>query len=219
MIPSIINSVITIPEILSSGITFGPKVCIVAPGPNGVAHYDAIPQDFTVIAVNKAMLIDGLEPDWWVIAHCDTQWFREADRKFRGNRIYRDVTVPEITETALKNSENRIYEYKTAEELLQADKVLPVQGYIRKGASVSAVSVQLAYNLGAAEILLCGVDMSGNKYWDKSENEDPNVLHLHGEVWDSVSRFNPLLHYMRHELGVKISTLSETTLNVPFYKP
>jgi hypothetical protein len=61
------------------------------------------------------------------------------------------------------------------------------------------------------------VDMSGNEYWDKSENQDPSVLYLHGEVWDSVKRLNPLLKYLREELNVKISTLSKTKLDLPFY--
>jgi len=95
--------------------------------------------------------------------------------------------------------------------------VLPINGLIRYGASVSALAIQLAYNLGAKEILLCGVDMSGNSYWDKTENEDPEVLDIHGDTWSSVKRLNPLLHYLRTELNIKVSTLSESKLDIPYY--
>ena len=218
MILSVTYSTTSYPNILTSGATFGKKVCIVAPGPNGVNHYNAIPNDFSIIVVNKAVLIEALQPDWWVIAHDDTSWFPKADKLYRGRRIYRDAIVPNISETANKLSQNHIYQFETAEEHLQENKIWPVKGHIRKGASVSSLSVQLAYNMGATEILLCGVDMSGNGYWDRSENESPEALSIHGEVWDSVSRFNPLLNHMRNELGIQISTLSETQLDVPFYQ-
>ncbi|GAB5400984.1 MAG: hypothetical protein Aureis2KO_25690 [Aureisphaera sp.] len=218
MIPPVQHITKTIPDLIDSGKSFGKKVCIVAPGPNGADHYHRIPEDFSIVAVNKAVLIENLKPDWWVLAHNDTYWFPEADEYFTGNRVYRDVLVPEITKTAFTRSPERIYQFETAEDSLQPDKVLPLKGFIRKGASVSSLSVQLAYNLGATEILLCGVDMSGNKYWDNSENKDPSVLHLHGTTWHSVSRFNPLLDHMRNELGVTISTLSKTQLNVPLYE-
>ena len=33
------------------------KVCILAPGPNGLGHYGEIPSDYEVIAVSKAVMI------------------------------------------------------------------------------------------------------------------------------------------------------------------
>lgn len=217
MIVSTIASKKKVSNIMDSGLTLKEKVCIVAPGPNGVNHYHEIPDDFFVIVVNKAILIDDVNPDWWVIAHTDTPWFGIPDYQYTGIRIYRDGILETITEMAKERSKNKVYYFSVEEEPLLEEVVLPVTGNIRYGASVSSLAIQLAYNFGAREILLCGVDMSGNQYWDKSKNEDPKVLSIHGKVWDSVKRLNPLLHYMRNELHVKISTLSKTQLDIPFY--
>lgn len=206
-----------VPDIAASGLSLGEKVCVVAPGPNGKSHYHEIPDDYSIIVVNKAIMIEEVNPDWWVIAHADTSWFHTPDEQYTGIRVYSHGIQDYITEAAYKVSENLIYCFVAEEEPLQEEVVLPVEGCIRYGASVSAMAIQMAYNFGAKEILLCGVDMSGNGYWDKSENEDPNALEIHGEIWDSVKRLNPLLEYMQNELNVKISTLSKTQLNVPFY--
>ncbi|MCJ8288568.1 MAG: hypothetical protein HRT58_00945 [Crocinitomicaceae bacterium] len=207
-----------IPNVIDTGMTLGKKVCIVAPGPNGVNHYDEIPDDFSIIAVNKAILIDELTPSWWVIAHTDNSWFNTPDKTYSGVRVYNQSIVSHISETARMVSGDKVYYFPVDEkESLQEEVVLPVEGKIRTGATVAALAIQLAYNIGAREILLCGVDMSGNGYWDKSENENPNVLNLHGDTWCAVSRLNPLLDYMKNELNVTISTLSPSKLNVPFY--
>jgi hypothetical protein len=218
MIATIEKEEVQIPNIVNSGFTLGEKVCVVAPGPNGKNHYADIPDDFSIIVVNKAILIEEINPDWWVIAHADTSWFHIPDQQYKGVRVYSNGILDYITKTALTASEDNIYCFAAEKEPLQEEVVLPVKGCIRYGASVSAMAIQMAYNFGASEILLCGIDMSGNGYWDKSQNEDPEVLGVHGEIWDSVKRLNPLLHYMQNELNVNISTLSKTQLNVPYYK-
>lgn len=207
-----------IPNILHSSLSLGEKVCIVAPGPNGAKHYHEIPDDYSIIVVNKAIQIEAITPTWWVIAHTDTSWFEKVDRRYTGVRIYCDRALPTVTQTAMDLSKDKVYYFNLEKEPLQEDTVLPVEGCIRFGASVSALATQLAFNMGAREILFCGVDMSGNGYWDRTENEDPGVRYLHGDTWDSVKRLNPLLHYLRSQFKVKISTLSESKLDVPFYK-
>jgi hypothetical protein len=204
-------------NIIDAGLTVGKKVCIVGPGPNGLDHYHEIPEDFTVMALNKAVLIEEVNANWWVIAHNDKSWFNIPDKQYSGIRVYRDALVPSISEMAISLNKYNLFYFNVEEEKLKEKVVLPVKGCIRIGASVAALAIQLAYNLGAVEILLCGVDMSGNTYWDNSENEDPSVFYLHGEIWDSIKRLNPLLHYLRFELNVKISTLSKSNLDVPFY--
>jgi len=208
---------IQLPDIFRSGLSLGEKVCIVAPGPNGKDHYHEIPQDFSIIVVNKGVLIEELNPNWWVISHTNTDWFQIADKQYTGIRVYNDCNAQSLGNAALVNSKDKIYTYSAEDEPLTENKVLPVKGCIRFGASVSAMAIQIAYNCGAAEILLCGVDMSGNSYWDKTENDEVEVQDLHGVVWDSVKRLNPLLKHMRNELNVNICTLSKTQLDLPFY--
>jgi hypothetical protein len=205
-----------LPAIETSGLTLGEKVCVVAPGPNGKNHYHEIPHDFSIIAINKAVLIEGLNPDWWIIIHTDAGWFPAADEYFSGIRVYFDRHNNFPTEKALARSENKNYYFSAEKENLDEHVVHPVEGCIRVGATGSAMAVQMAYNFGAREILLCGVDMSGNMYWDNTANEDPGV-HDHWDVWGCVKNFNPLLDYYRNKLKIKIATLSKTKLNLPFY--
>src|SRR4051812_42256258 len=82
----------TLPEpfvdIGPSGLRLGRKVCIVAPGPNGRGHYGRISADFQVVAVSKAVFIPGMRPSVWVMTHGDQPWFAEANRGFRGIRLF-----------------------------------------------------------------------------------------------------------------------------------
>ena len=57
------------------------------------------------------------------------------------------------------------------------------------------------------------VDMSGDGYFDGSSNPHPQ----HGDVWPAVRNVTPLLNWMMNEKGIKIATLSESTLPVPRY--
>ena len=207
-----------ISDILGSGIDLGNKVCVVAPGPNGLDLYKEIPSDYSIIVVNKAILIEEINPDLWVVAHSDNSWFEEANRQYQGLRAYRDVILPTINKTTLELYTDKSHSFKLEETQLQVDKILPIDGFIRRGGTISGIAIQLAYNLGVRDILLCGVDMSGNNYWDNSENEDKNVRHMHGAIWDGAIKLDPLLNHMLNELNVKITTLSKTTLNVPYFK-
>jgi hypothetical protein len=75
--------------------------------------------------------------------------------------------------------------------------------------------MQLAYNFGAREILLCGVDLSDDGYFDGTVNVHPQ----HGETWNVVQYLNPLIRWMVEERGIKIATLSPTQLAVAVYQP
>jgi len=50
-----------------------------------------------VVAVSKAVLIPGLRPSVWVMTHSDQPWFAEANRGFRGVRLFsRDAALHAI---------------------------------------------------------------------------------------------------------------------------
>jgi hypothetical protein len=216
------------PDIFGSPFQLPSKVCIVAPGPNGRDHYAAIPDDFYQIAVAKAVLIPGLSPAVWVMNHADQDWFDEADRAFNGIRIFGDATFENSAVRAAENSavraaENRAvraahtgerYSFTPPAQDLSPDMLHPVDGCIRVGATVSGCALQVAYNFGAREVLLCGVDMSGDNYWDGTSNVQP----MHGPVWNASRSMNQLIHWMTHEKGLKIRTLSPTRLDVPFFR-
>ena len=199
-------------------LQFPSKICIVAPGPNGKMYYDKIPSSYAVIVVNKAVLIEGLSPICWLIAHAEPDWFERADQFFLGLKIIERGAIEELESTQKKVQNQLYYFYSLDNEILPEDDESPLKKSIQRGATVSAQAVQLAYQMGATDILLCGVDMSGNQYWDETENNDPIARELHGMQWDSVKRFNPLIKKLIRN-GVNVRSLSPTQLEVPQYQP
>jgi hypothetical protein len=114
---------------------------------------------------------------------------------------------------------DRCYYYKPPEKRLDPNNLAEIEdGIIRWGSTVVATALQLAYHFGSREVFLCGVDMSGNEYWDNTSNGDADMLRLHGEEWDAVPYLDPLIAYLS-ERGLSVSSLSPTKLNVPLYDP
>jgi hypothetical protein len=202
-----------LPDIFASNFQLPSKVCVVAPGPNGKDYYNSIPSDFCVIAVAKAILIPEVHADIWMMTHSHQAWYPEADAAFSGVRIYSyDAAMRVLPSLAGKKD---CYYFKPHPELLDPHGVRSVEGVIRYGGTIVGNAIQLAYNFGAADILLCGADMSGDGYWDGTLNQERE----HGQVWDAVSYLNPLLEWLRSEKGINISTLSPTKLCVPRRSP
>jgi hypothetical protein len=198
-------------NIFESGLRLPPTVCIVAPGANGPGNYRKIPPDVYVIAVSKAVLIPSIRPRLWMMNHVQQMWYPNADRTFRGVRVYGDTAAREVRPPAGETW----YYYPGAGGLLRPDRLVPIDGCIRIGATVTGCALQLAYNFGATTILLCGADMSGDSYWDGTSNPQP----MHGSTWPAVRCLNLLTRWMMEEKGLRIATLSPTRLAVPSYQP
>ena len=189
------------------------KLCVLAPGPNGKNHYASIPADFCVIAVAKAILIPGVRADVWMMTHSHQDWYSQADRAFDGVRIYSyEAAMAVLPSLAGKKD---CYYFMPVRDLLDPIVVKPIEGLIRYGGTIVGNAIQLAYNFGATEILVCGADMSGDGYWDGSVN----LERQHGEVWDAVPRLNRLVKWLRDEKGIRISTLSPTNIDIEQYRP
>lgn len=191
------------------------QVCIVAPGPNGTGCYGDIPTGFFVIVVSKAVLIPELRPSVWMMNHVDQPWYEAASASFCGIRVFHHDAVTALRQMpgSEGSDEDRYYSFTPPSEPLGLDEFVPVDGCIRIGATVSACAVQLAYNFGAKEITLCGVDMAGDGYFDGTVNANPN----HGETWPATSRLNMLIHWLIEHRGLRITTVSPTKLNVSPY--
>ena len=200
-------------NIFESDIRLPPRVCVLSPGPQGKPYYDQIPDDCCVIAVSKAVLIPEVKADIWVMNHADQDWFEAAHASFEGMRVFWTEGIVEAE--AVLGEELTCYSYQALRKEIGLRGFKSVDGVIRFGGTVSGVALQLAYNFGAREILLCGVDMSGDGYFDGTENVDPN----HGEVWNAVQYLNPMIRWMVEERGIKIATLSPTQLAVSVYQP
>lgn len=200
-------------DLYSSSLRLPSRVCILAPGPQGQAHYHRIPTDAFVVAVNKAVLIPEVKADLWMINHSDQEWYAHADSVYRGARLYNQQAA--LTANPAPAADPSHYVYVPPERKLSASELhLLEDGSIRYGGTIVASALQFAYHFGAREVLLCGVDMSGNQYWDGKENPDSRMWHLHGEIWLAVELLNPLIRYLRQR-GLAISSLSPTRLEVP----
>jgi hypothetical protein len=198
-------------NVFASGLRLPPRVCIVAPGPNGPGNYRKIPPDVYVIAVSKAVLVPSIRPRLWVMTHSHQDWYPEADRAFRGDRVFGELAMRDVCPPAGATW----YCFDTAGKSLSPDHLRPVDGCIRVGGTVTGCALQLAYNLGATTILLCGADMSGDGYWDGTSNPQP----AHGSTWPAARCVNLLARWMMEEKGLRIATLSPTRLAVPAYQP
>jgi hypothetical protein len=190
------------------------RVCILAPGPNGREHHGAIPTDYAVIAVSKAVLIEEApRKAVWFMNHADQAWFGEANARFRGIRVFSRDALGQARD-ALQHLEHCYY-YEPGPGLLTPETADRVDGAIRYGTTVSGAALQFAYNFGATDILLCGVDMSGDDYWDGTKNVHP----FHGETWPAALTINHLIRWLIESRGVRVSTLSATRLEVPAHAP
>jgi hypothetical protein len=199
-------------DVNDSDLRLARKVCIVAPGRNGRGHYWRIPADFQIVAVSKAVLIPDLRPAIWMMTHSDQAWFPGANRSFRGIRVFsRDAAFHAAV--ALRDTPDVYYFVPPSDSFLELEVSQPLDRVIRYGATVSACAVQFAFIFGAREILLCGVDLSGDEYFDGTINPNAN----HGETWPAAMRLQALLGHLIDERGVSIATLSPTRLELPAY--
>jgi hypothetical protein len=200
-------------DVFRTTFRLAPEVCILAPGPNGKQFYGKIPADFQIIAVSKAVLIpDIADKPIWIMNHCTQDWFDTANAGFRGMRVF--------SADAMREARGKLdpacvcYYYQPPADELVVETVGRVDGSIHYGITVSGCALQFAYNFGARRILLCGVDMSGDDYWDGSRN-----VHVHhGEVWPAAQTMNALIRWLGEERGVRVETLSKTTLEVPVHQ-
>lgn len=199
-------------NILDSDFALPSKVCILAPGPRGRPHYARIPDDYLVIALSKAVLIPQVEADIWMMHHTHQDWFDEANARFDGVCIFKEAPARAV---AHKLGDAVCYCYNPLQGEDRMEQCRCVDGRIRGGASVAGHALQIAYTFGVKDILLCGVDMSGNGYFDESINVRPE----HGETWSFVYLLNPMIRWMIDEQSLRIATLSPTKLDVPRYQP
>src|SRR4051794_19315511 len=199
-------------DVNDSDLRLAPRVCIVAPGRNGRGHYQRIPADFQVIAVSKAVLIPDLSPAIWMMTHSDQAWFPAANRNFRGIRVFSHDAAIHAAD-ALRDTPDAYYFVPPGDSFLGLEVSRPLDRVIRYGATVSACAVQFAAIFGAREILLCGVDLSGDEYFDGTMNPNAN----HGQTWPAAPRLQALVGHLIDERGLTIATLSPTRLELPAY--
>ncbi len=82
-----------------------------------------------------------------------------------------------------------------------------LDGIIINGATIAGMALQIAYYLGATTIELCGIPMTGDKYYDGKRVKGHHNLH------DFRLRLNQMIKIMQSK-GVEIYSRNETTLDV-----
>ena len=181
-------------------------VYVVCPGANGKDYYKDIPDSAVVIAVNKgAEFVDHV--DYWLVAdsECpDQEWWERAYFK-HSDKLALISSYPHKTHIS------HAFEFN-AQHQLEIGNVAPEFGYLRTGATVGAMAIQLAYWMRPHQIILIGMDMRGNTYSDGSKNRI--YQHRKNRAWNVVPRINALLAWC-YAKGVVIRSLSDTELDIP----
>jgi len=163
-------------EIFSSGFRFPDKVCLIAAGPSAKAGVERIPDGYARLAVNKAVLIPGANPAYWVMNQLTANsltYFAEAEARFEGVRIFRLPTAWAQRDHVEPRNRDRCFWFlarQSPAESITGEFCPPLAACVRSGATVAGCALQMLAHLGAREILLCGLDMSGGTYWDGSTN-------------------------------------------------
>lgn len=189
-----------------------PKTAILlAPGPEGVPYIKDIPDGVHIAAVNKGSMIRPCND--WVVSDsncCKKDWFRGADKRFSGRRIF-SMTAAKRTPSFKHPGKNTHYIY----DMASADYTGPAENKIRKGGTVAASALWVMYYCGVKTVILVGVDMSGNFYYDGSTNPDTHYIGKHGNTWDSTRALDRVIRWLQTAGGMTILALSPTKLRSP----
>jgi len=195
-------------------------VYILGTGPNGAAHYDKIPAHSWVIAVNKAIEIPGVHKSIWLCADGslpEKEWFKKAAREYIASEyelMDRNNPTPVFDSGKLAQEFKDVrYTFRHGKSLLE-DGHYCINGELRCHATIACQAVQLAYLLGSRNIILCGVDMYGEKYFDGTETDKKiNIQTRESQTWKAADAFNNLIRAMK-TTGCRIVSLSDTQLDV-----
>jgi len=200
-------------DIFASGFKFPNRVDILAPGPQGKACWGRLGP--WVMAVNKGIEIPvdadaWMVADWWAVK---TEWFPKMDREYEGMRFYSEGLVSKragdvaIADYSYKLLDGR----KCTFPLGSAPYVEPIPDVLRPDGSVSACAIEAVARLGAKEIVLCGVDMFGNIYYDGNPSSSTDCTH--NGVWAFAPFTNSLIKWVKAQ-GIEIYSMSPTALDI-----
>lgn len=197
-------------DIFQSDYYFPPRVDILAPGPNGKPHWGRLGP--WVVAVNRAGLIP-VDPDAWMVSDwwaLRTDWFADVFISFDGLKLF-SAGLDRIGGCGADYTFKLLDGRECVMPLGTGTYDEPIPGLLRPDGSVSASAVELAARRGAREIVLCGVDMCGDTYYDGGLCRAVDCDHK-GE-WAYTPYFNSLIRWIEQQ-GITITSLSPTALEV-----
>jgi hypothetical protein len=168
-------------NILSIKLAFPKQVYILAPGYNGCKKYGKIPADCFVIAVNKGIMIPRVRKHIWLaedVGLVEQEWFIErAGRLMREmNYLYEPYATPVFDDGELYHHFPGVqYVYTSGKMLGKSPKWRITKTVLRGGLTIACKAMQLAIQKGSRDIIFCGVDMQGRRYFDDTETESGHI--------------------------------------------
>lgn len=197
-------------DMLRNPIETTSTIQIVAPGKGGSDYLSLLDPSLTTIVINKAIEID-CNADLWMVAdsnayehrHNKCSWFQYGIDNHMdiacfdsGFLFEKYPDVPMTFEHGPK---------------IAIDDCCLIPGFMRSGCSIGAQAIQMAFWLGADEIRLLGMDMSGVEYFDGT---DAGAKWRNDGTWHVIkTRINLMLNWIRSR-GVEVTSLSPTALDV-----
>ena len=208
-------------------------IYVVSPGGFGRDHYDEIPKDAFVIVVNYAIRIPAycrengireLKPTIWLCADRnlatapECHWFIEelqaiidADYPIGVKDIRAGGPIVPVFDSGflggIFQSVRVIFSHGKS---IVRKQPQPIPGKLRGGLTISCQAVQLAYWLGAKRVVICGIDMYGDDYFDDRKT---NVSSRHDRIWSQISHFNRFVKWLKLN-EVEVVSLSRTAISV-----
>lgn len=187
------------------------RMYIVAPGINGREHWEEIDPAYFTIIVNKACQIPLQRRDLWMVADPTVYNLKRGVVPWFSEGLKTCVDIACFDSGMLLNYFKDVrYTHEWGPEITRAF-IEPVKNRMLGGLTISGRAIQMAYWLGAKEIVLCGVDLCGNQYFDSTER---GAEAQHHTAWDRVvPLMQELCDWLKWQ-GVRIGTLSETALAI-----
>jgi len=178
------------------------RVYILGSGRNASLVFKKIPDEAFVIALNKAVLMRRC--DIWMIAttgYFDTDWWKDALNQ-PCLKVFGEML-------ALHYKADFSYRYLPDFHAPPVYEFIPM---IWRAATVAGCALNMCRDKGVTEVILCGIDMFGDVYWDNSHSIWDYKI---DSVWKERDALQAMIDMCRKE-GMSIKTLSKTALDVEY---
>lgn len=195
------------------------KVVILGSGINGVEHYPEMNGIGDIIACNQGAQVyldypKINKPKIWIVTDTRVPYRGYFDRIYA---VYDGIKV--FNNDIVLSQKMRGYGDKEPEKHFTFDIIprihhqrafIATYSFFTNQCTVAGDALWLAYIMGNRHMVLCGVDMSGDIYFDGSRSTDK----IHGDVWNTALRLDNQIEWMQ-DAGCQIYTISETKLKNP----
>jgi len=217
-------------DILKCGLTFPSELVILGSGPNGVSKYGMLEGKF-IIALNKAIYAPVKASVWaaqdptlkrekWFVTKANE--LQASGRHFGLREFNADQFPMPIVE---RNNIAKYYShfkltFTVSKPLLDARHINVDSPLLHAGGTVCGTFLQILKKLmkkpkppARRRIILCGIDMFGDVYFDRSKHKDSVRK---GRTWYRTSQLDALIKGII-DSGIDVVTVSKTKLKHPTY--